>query len=130
MFTDLEKLRKLRNRFAHQKLPVDFNDKEVKDLIDGLSTALEYGQHMKGKRYNLSDKGDKALAEFRAIEAGFIKYYKGCFSLCVLEALSYLETATLIIKKAGLSMAREHARECWSGYSVNSRHERCKQTFG
>lgn len=103
LFSDLDKMRKLRNRFAHQRMPVDFNNKEIRELIDGLSSAGWYHQKLKGKRYNLSETNDNPPSEFRLIESGYIKYSKGCFSICVQEALGYLENAPPLLREAVLS---------------------------
>jgi len=129
LFSDLDKMRRLRNRFAHQRTSVDFNDKEVKEIVDSISVANSYRQKLKGKIYKMSQPSPKAFtAELRILESGYIKYSKGCFAICVIEAVAYMEMATSFLKKGGLELARVLSEKCRHGYSVTSRLEHLKKT--
>lgn len=110
LFSDLEIIRKLRNRFAHQKDLADFNAADVGKVLEPLSTTPFYSEGMKGKRYKPSSKGKAAPSDARLLEAGFIKYYKGVFSLCVEHSLRTITTTTSIVSRHGIDGARHYAQ--------------------
>lgn len=91
VFDDLTKIRKLRNKFAHSTIKVDFISEEIKNHVEDMHCFKKAEKLFKGKRLNIkgSHKKDEKPEELppedweeRAM--GFIKYTKAAFCLGIL----------------------------------------------
>jgi len=96
VYEDLEVIRDLRNKFAHQYKPVSFLDPEVINLAENLLCSKTMSKKI--KRYSLKIEGstDSELPHDPIMkEMGFVKYSKALFSYCVASIYRYLEILSL-----------------------------------
>ena len=111
VYSNLEIIRKLRNRFAYQKDPVDFLDTNVEQLINKLSITKSFHDDlMKGKTYQWLHEGGKRISEARMSEAGYVKKNKAAFVFSVWHALGQIETTTTTVSKFGIERGRRWAK--------------------
>ncbi len=78
---DLEKIRGLRNRFAHGTDEVDFLDKAIADVVESLNCVKPHKTKM--NRYSLKD--GHGLKDHEVRGKGLLKYHKAIFCLGILE---------------------------------------------
>jgi DNA-binding MltR family transcriptional regulator len=112
VYTDLEIMRRIRNRFAHQKAPVDFNDKSLVSDLEKLSSTEHYGRLMKGKRYVLKpDNSGKLPSVAQLQENGLLSFHKTCFTWSVGINLTFLHLGTTSVNKGGIIRGRAWAKK-------------------
>lgn len=88
IYRDLERIRRVRNRFAHVYEPVSFTDPEVKDAISSLENTEFFKKGIKRSHISKDKEGrpsDRALAE-----RGFVRFERACFAWCVEEVSGFL----------------------------------------
>jgi DNA-binding MltR family transcriptional regulator len=90
IFDDLEKIRKLRNKFAHTTEQVDFLSGEIEDNVAEINCCVEASKHFEGKMFKgrgkLTDNKEydrNTLPDWEARSKGFIKYTKSVFCIGV-----------------------------------------------
>lgn len=99
LHADLEIVRKLRNRFAHQMEPADFSDATVRHLVSLLSTT--------GTLSGLPKYSVKAtLSEAQLVEDGYVKTARAEFQICVSLSLHVIESITTIGSDSGIEAGR------------------------
>lgn len=112
VYCDLEITRKIRNRFAHQQTPVDFNDATIVLDLEKLSTTEHYGRLMKSKRYVVkSNASGKLPSASQLQEDGLIKFHKACFAWSIAVNGSFLRIGRDSIEKGGIASGRAWANK-------------------
>jgi hypothetical protein len=83
-YRDLERIRRIRNRFAHVEEPVSFDDNQVKDLVSALENTEFFKEQIPRRQVGRSGSGRSSA---RALaEEGLVPFDRACFAWCV-EAL-------------------------------------------
>ena len=86
MFSDLEKVRKLRNQAAHATDDIDFLDPGVSEIVTSLTHADEFKNNFKRfsptKEVPASEER-KAVSEAKITILGYVKYSKSVFCLAI-----------------------------------------------
>jgi hypothetical protein len=88
-FDDLNKIRKIRNKFAHTSEKVDFLMSEVEDLVAEVQCCIKASQSFKGTMFKGRGKifGPPAPMppEWKLRKNGFVKYTKSVFCLGIMD---------------------------------------------
>lgn len=106
LYADLETIRKLRNRFAHQLDPADFGDKTTQDLVGLLSTTAPLEASMKGGKYLAHSKDGEKISEAQLVQNGYVKAARAVFAACLVVALAQIEGTTETVAKSGIEGGR------------------------
>jgi len=88
IYGDLERIRKIRNRFAHVRDPVSFDDQSVIDVVASLRTAEFFRKGI--RRFNIKRQSSHAPSDRVLAEAGLVKFQRGCFAWAVEEIVRVL----------------------------------------
>lgn len=111
VFSDLDIIRRIQSRFAHQKAPVNFDDKSLASDIEKLSTTEHYGRLMKGKRYALKpDSSGNFPSVAQLQEEGILSFRKTCFTWSVGINLTFLEICTKSVDQGRIISGRAWAK--------------------
>jgi hypothetical protein len=92
-FHDLEKIRKLRNDFAHGTFEVDFSEKTLVGRIEELHCVKEAAKGFEGKRYTLNS--EPKLPEWEMRSKGYLKCAKAVFCLGVQHLIIDMKAFTI-----------------------------------
>lgn len=79
VFEDLNRIRGLRNGFAHSSVDVDFLSVDIRDSVMALHCVKEAEASFKGKRYSVPDGKSKNEWELQA--SGYVKHTKALFAI-------------------------------------------------
>ena len=87
-FDDLEKIRKLINKFAHSTDKVDFLSPEIEDHVAEINCCVEASKNFEGKMFKGRGKRNGSvehksvkLEDWEVRAKGFVKYTKSVFCL-------------------------------------------------
>jgi len=89
IYDDLNRIRKIRNKFAHTSERVDFLMPEIEDLVAEIQCCIEVSKSFEGEIFKGRGKivGPPAPVppDWELRSKGFVKYTKSIFCLGVLE---------------------------------------------
>ena len=84
-FEDLNRIRKLRNKFAHTSEPVDFLMPEIEDIIADIQCCIEASKGFSGEMFKGRGKiigpPEPRPPDYELRTKGFVKYSKSVFCL-------------------------------------------------
>jgi DNA-binding MltR family transcriptional regulator len=89
VYDDLNRIRKIRNKFAHTSDKVDFLMPEIEDLVAEIKCCVEVSKNFEGEMFKGRSKIVGPFApvpsEWEMRSRGFVKYTKSIFCLGILQ---------------------------------------------
>lgn len=89
LYDDLNRIRKIRNKFAHTSEKIDFLMPEIEDLVAEIQCCIEVSKNFEGEMFKGRGKivGPPAPRppDWELRSKGFVKYTKSIFCLGILQ---------------------------------------------